>query len=93
LKSVRGEGKKDRREEKKNICVVGLGWVGLGLEKKGMGDGDGGLLEWVRVIAVNCKVFWFFGVVPSCCTFLKRGGVSFFSELLVSTGLSIGWCG
>ncbi len=29
-------GKKDWREEKKNIC----GWAGLGLEKKGMGEGD-----------------------------------------------------
>jgi len=51
----------------------------LGLEKRGMGEGEGGVLEWVRVIAVNCKVF-FLGRWSFVLYFSKRGGeVSFLS--------------
>jgi len=44
-----------------------------------MGEGEGGVLEWVRVIAVNCKVF-FLGRWSFVLYFSKRGGeVSFLS--------------
>jgi len=87
----RGEGgvfeAKGRRigEKKKYMW---MGWVGLGLEKKGMGEGEGGVLEWVLSDCSECKVF-FLGRWSFVLYFSKLGGGvggSFFSELLVSTG-------
>ncbi len=43
-----------------------------------MGEGEGGS---------ECKGFFLFGGVSFVLYFSKWGGVSFFSELLVSTGL------
>ncbi len=60
----------------KNMCAwVGLGWV---WRRRGMGEGEGGS---------ECKGFFLFGGVSFVLYFSKWGGVSFFSELLVSTGL------
>ncbi len=72
----RGEGgvfeAKGRRigEKKKYMW---MGWVGLGLEKKGMGEGEGGVLEWVLSDCSECKVF-FLGRWSFVLYFSKLGG-------------------